>query len=122
MTKQNKNFSYKQAADIARQEGCLFARPCYNGKALFFRPAHTATAGDIRKYTSVPDAVKEVIQNVDAGTPVDFSDYLCVLDVSVNGNIIIGQGFQVSEKDRSASDWMLITDAGACDFINQTHD
>lgn len=122
MTKRTQNLSYKEAADIARKNGYLFKRACYEGKALFFRPAHTANAGDIRKYTSVPDAVKEVIQNVDANTPVDFSDYLCVLDISVNGNITIGQGVQVSDKDRSASDWELITDASACDFINQTYD
>jgi hypothetical protein len=122
MSKQTQNFSYKQAADIARKQGYLFTRPCYEGKALFFRPAHTATAGDIQKYASVPDVVKGVLQNVPADTSVGFSDYLCVLDISVNGNITIGQGFQASEKDRSASDWMLITDAAVCDFINPAHD
>lgn len=122
MTKQTQNLSFKEAADIARKEGYLFKRPCHEGKALFFRPAHIVTTKDIQKYTSLPDVVKEVLQNLNSDISVEFSHYLCVLEVSTNGNINIGQGTNVSQKDTSASDWMLITTVSAFNFMKLTHD
>lgn len=122
MTKQTQNLSFKQAADIARKEGYLFTRPCYEGKALFYRPGHAATAGGIQKYTSAPDLLKEVLNNMDADTPVEFSDYLCIVDVSVNGKVTIGQNFLPSYKDVHAYDWKLITDANLSSFVKLTHD
>jgi hypothetical protein len=122
MTKQTQNLTYKQAADIARQKGYLFTRDSYNGKALFFRPGHHTTAGAIQNYTSAPDLLKEVLNNMDADTPVEFSDYLCIADVSVNGKVTIGQNFLPSYKDVHAYDWKLITDANLSSFIKLAHD
>lgn len=122
MTKRTQNLSYKEAADIARKNGYLFKRARYEGKALFFRPGHKATAGGIQSYTSAPDLLKEVLQNMDADTPVEFSDYLCVADVSVNGKVTIGQNVIPSYKDIHAYDWELITDANLQSFINLTHE
>lgn len=105
------NLSFQEASDLALANGCLFTRPKYTGRALFYRPAHTATAGEVAKYTSVPVLAKDVINEFGADAKVEFSHYLCSLAVSEGGGVIINQSVVLDGYDVYAKDWKLITDA-----------
>ena len=117
MQNKTENLSFQEAAALARANGYLFTRPQYKGRALFYRPAHTTTAGEVAKYTSVPVLAKDVINELGADAKVEFSHYLCSLVVSEGGGAIVNQSVVLAEHDVKANDWQVITESNYSKYV-----
>lgn len=114
------NLSFKEASELALANGYLFTRPQYKGKALFYRPGLTTTAGEVAKFISVPNLAKDVINTSGADAKVEFSHYLCALLVSQNGGYTIDQAVVLEGYDVYANDWRVITDANYSKYVMPT--
>jgi hypothetical protein len=111
MQNKTENLSFQEAAELALANGYLFTRSKYKGSALFHRPGLTAKAADLKKFTSLPELVKDVINTSGADAKVEFSPYLCSLMVSEGGGWVVNQTVILEGYDVYASDWMVITDS-----------
>lgn len=98
----------------ALKAGKLVTRAGWNGKGmfLFMRPSDELTTGFIPKVKSLPQAVKDYIdQHVDDKTnpgeegltPVKFTAYICMK--AADGTIV--NGWLASQTDMLAEDWQL---------------
>lgn len=101
-------------AICALKAGKLITRKGWNGKGmfLFIRPSDELTTGFIPKVKSLPQAVKDYIdQHVDDKknpseeglTPVKFTAYICMK--AADGTIV--NGWLASQTDMLAEDWQL---------------
>jgi hypothetical protein len=106
--------SFGDAIEAAKH-GKLIARQGWNGKGMFVfqRPADTLTTGFIPNVKSLPQAVKDWIDQhlddkINRGeiglTPVKFSAYLCL---KAADNTIVN-GWVPSQTDILAGDWIIL--------------
>lgn len=119
MKKQTVNFG---TAIEALKQGLRVAREGWNGKAMFIfqRPEDTLTTGFIPNVKSLPQSVKDWIdENMDdkknSGeqdlTPVKFTAYLCM---KAADNTIVN-GWLASQTDMLAEDWVILDEG----FVSQ---
>lgn len=119
MKKQTVNFG---TAIEALKQGLRVAREGWNGKGMFIfqRPEDTLTTGFIPNVKSLPQSVKDwVDQNMDDKTnpgeqdltPVKFTSYLCM---KAADNTIVN-GWLASQTDMLADDWIILDEG----FVSQ---